>query len=201
MTGLLRRQTIERYTGMVAMREPEPGGGSAAACVLSLAAACLAKTAAYTIGTERCRSAWLRARAVRALAENVRMRALRLIDADARAYRRVAQARRMRRQTVEQERRRKRALLDAERLADAVLCDIVDAASQVTEAVAGLAGRSNRLLDGDLRCALLCAAAAAAAAVGLLSGHCGAPGIRARRKERRIRAVTPPVAARLERVA
>ena len=82
----LRQLTLEAFVNALASKQPVPGGGAAAACVLAQAAALGSMVIAYTVGKPKFAEHDDRLRHYDAILAAARSEALDLGDADAQAY-------------------------------------------------------------------------------------------------------------------
>ena len=164
---------VRRFLDLLAAGESAPGGGSAAAVSVALAAG-LSSMAARLSAKQSTDAAGLAARA-----ESLRERVAPLAQADAVAYGRVLAAQRSR----DTDERLRAALSEA---ADVPLA-VAEAGAEVAGIAARLASEGNPNLKGDAVCAVLLAEAGVRAAVTLveinLSGERTADGrLRSTRK-------------------
>jgi len=90
---------LEEFINRLASAEPSPGGGAAAALTGALAAGLFAKACNLTIGREKFKAFEAAVRRLLDHVEPLRRRLFDLIEADAAAYREVAAAYRMPRQS------------------------------------------------------------------------------------------------------
>ena len=175
MSGLGDQQ-LASFLDEVAQATPAPGGGSSAAVALALAAALVEMSARLARDPE----AATRASALRA-------GALELAERELTAYAPVLDAMRMPRDDPSRAARIEAALLEASRTPLA----IAEAAAEVAELGAAVAGASSPSVRGDALTGTAMAEAAAAAAATLveinLEQHAGAPELE-RAREARARA-------------
>ncbi|MDD5019766.1 MAG: cyclodeaminase/cyclohydrolase family protein [Candidatus Omnitrophica bacterium] len=80
------RTSVTQYLGDLSKKTPAPGGGSVAALCLACAAGLVAMVCEYTIGKETCKAFSSRARCLLKRSLKIRDEAVRLVDADIRAY-------------------------------------------------------------------------------------------------------------------
>jgi formiminotetrahydrofolate cyclodeaminase len=150
-------EPLGRFLDLTASREPAPAGGSAAAVAVALAAALTGMVARFST------DGLAEASTLAARADSLREEASGLARADAAAYGRVLDARRvsgapdLRRKDIEE------ALSDA---ADVPLA-VAEAGAEVAGLAARLAEGGNPNLRGDAACAVLLAEAGTAAAATL----------------------------------
>lgn len=78
--------TIKKFLDDLSLRTPAPGGGSVAALTLAFSAGLLSMACRYTIGKESCEAFSGRARLILKKSESIRRQALKLVDADIKAY-------------------------------------------------------------------------------------------------------------------
>lgn len=165
MTDSYLDQELRRFLDLVAAREPAPGGGSAAAVTVSLAAGLVAMAARYS-------SRQLpHSEEVVADAERVRRRAAELADADAQAYGAVIAARRaIRTGDAADRRERVRATLEA---ASLVPLEVAELGAETARLALLVVADGNPTLRGDAATAALLAEAAVRSAAGLVTINVG----------------------------
>ncbi|MBM4417228.1 MAG: cyclodeaminase/cyclohydrolase family protein [Chloroflexi bacterium] len=151
--------SLREYLAALASDAPEPGGGSAAACVSALAAALGSMVCHFTVGRSAFAAQDAEMRALLRRLDEIRGAAVDLVDQDAAAYRAYGAARALPRAT------------DAERLArdsaiQAALSDAVRVPLRIAVLAADalalcepLAERGNPRLLSDVGVAALCAEA------------------------------------------
>lgn len=93
MAKRLKNHTLDQYLGVLAKKEPTPGGGSAAAMTAAMGAALLAMVTRYSIGKDHPVSVDNKLKRHLAKAEDLRKRLTELVDLDAQAYQQVVKAR------------------------------------------------------------------------------------------------------------
>ena len=150
---------LGRFLGMVASREPAPGGGASAAVAVALAAALASMAARFS--TDQFADAEL----IAGKADELRNRVMPLARADAAAYGRVLDAYRTPRDDEEGRRRRIREALSE--AADVPL-SIAEIGAEVAGISARLAEEGNPNLRGDAVTAVVLAGAGVRAAATLV---------------------------------
>jgi methenyltetrahydrofolate cyclohydrolase len=148
----VREQTVEDFTRQLAERAPTPGGGSVAALGAAQAAALVAMAARFTTGPRYAAVAEL-ADEVATAADQLRERALDLVDGDQQAFTAVAAAYRLARDTQNDRARRSAAIRDA--LADAAVppATLVGVARELVGLVERLRPVANPSVLGELAAA------------------------------------------------
>jgi methenyltetrahydrofolate cyclohydrolase len=157
-------QPFAELLALLADRTPAPGGGSAAAWGLALAASLLQMACSFTLAREQYRERHERMRAIAARAGELRAEALALATEDLRSYEGVLAA--MRRPPDDGE--RKDALLRAQSAAADVPLRTATAAAEVAELATEVAITGNVNLIGDASAAALLAEAACSSAATLV---------------------------------
>ena len=150
-------EPLGRFLELTASREPAPGGGSAAAATVALAAALSGMAARFS--TEYLEDAG----ALAERADGLRQEAARLARADATAYALVLEARGLSKDPDPRRRRVADALSEA---ADVPLA-VAEAGAEVAGLAAHLMENGNPNLKGDAACAVLLAEAGTRAAAVL----------------------------------
>src|SRR3989344_1082898 len=84
--------TLTQYLDVLSQRTPVPGGGSAAALTAALGAALLSMVANYSLGKGKPQAIENKIQKILNKSEQLRKRFLELVDLDAEAYLKVAQA-------------------------------------------------------------------------------------------------------------
>jgi len=158
--GSFPDQSIASLLEAFAARSPAPGGGSAAALVLALAAGLCGMAARFSVGTLES------AGAIAAAADQVRLRAMALAEEDARAYTAVLAARRLPHETPADD--RQEAVATAMAYAVAVPTEVAELGVELARLANELASRGNANLLGDSLSAVLLAEAATAAAATIV---------------------------------
>jgi len=162
--GPLGDERFAELLERIAAREPAPGGGSAAACALAIAAALAQMAAAFTLARDEYQAKRARIEEIHARAGELRREALKLAERELRSYGGLLEALRLppsapsRADRVEQAR--------AEAVASPLaLCA---AGGEVAELCAELAREGNPNLKGDAVCGALLAEACCWAAGNLV---------------------------------
>jgi methenyltetrahydrofolate cyclohydrolase len=152
---------VGRFLEELSAGRPDPGGGSAAALAVALAAGLCSMTARLSAGR------LAQAAELAADARRLQARVAPLAQADADGYQAVLEARRLAPGTPG----RAEAVAAALSAASAVPIQIVEAGVEVAGLAARLAEEGNKNLRGDAETAALLAAAGARAAGGLVAIH------------------------------
>jgi formiminotetrahydrofolate cyclodeaminase len=162
--GTLAQLSLDSLLDRIAARTPAPGGGSAAACALAIAAALEQMAASFTLARQEYQERHERIAGVHSLAGELRSDALALAERELHSYGGLLAALRLpgdapgRQEQVE----RARAEATASPLA---LCQ---RAAQAAQLGSQLVQEGNRNLTGDAICATLLAEAACRAAAELV---------------------------------
>ncbi len=109
---MLRELNVEQFAAKAADRTPVPGGGNVGACVAAFGAALGAMSARFTTG-EKFASVAEKIRSIIEEYDRLRARFLDLMERDAEAYGRYAEALKLPKDTPEQKERRKKAMAAA----------------------------------------------------------------------------------------
>jgi len=158
------KETVESYLDKLASGEPEPGGGSAAALAGALAAALVSMVANLTLGKEKYAAVEDEIAAMKAAAENARVRLGELVSRDADAYAAVAAAMKLPRDDDDQKAVRREALQAALKGAAEVPAEIASVVTEVARLALPAAEKGNQNAVSDAGVAVLFAEAAAQAA-------------------------------------
>ena len=157
----LAELTVRDLSARLASQAPTPGGGSASALGGALAAALVEMVCELTVGRPQYEEVDPLARQMGAAAADLRAALLAAADEDAAAYERVAEARRLPRETDEQKEARQVAVAEASVAATEVPLRVMRLATDVLDLAARLAPIGNRNAVSDAGVAALFAAAAA----------------------------------------
>jgi formiminotetrahydrofolate cyclodeaminase len=158
---VISSENIKAYVERMASGEPAPGGGAAGALQAALGAALVAMSARYTTDPGHARDAELTA----ARAEELIPEALRLADADAEAFRAVAAAFDLPRDSEEEKAQRSRAIQEATVGAAQPPRDLIEVGAEVLRLADELTGWCNPNVLSDVAAAAEAARAAVATAV------------------------------------
>jgi formiminotetrahydrofolate cyclodeaminase len=161
---VLAEQSIDRLLELIAARTPAPGGGSAAACAVAMAAALEQMAAGFTLSDETSAGYRSRGEELHAAAGELRAAALDIAERELHSYGELLKARRL----PEREPGRARRIAEADREAIAAPLELCRCAGSAAELGAELAREGNRNLAGDAICATLLAEAACRAAATLV---------------------------------
>lgn len=158
-------QTVDAWLSELASASPTPGGGGAAAMTAAISAALIAMVCNLTIGKRGYAEHDEKLQAVLREADGLRVSALDLAEADARAFETLLASYKLAKDTDEEKQIRARAIQAA--LAGAA--DVPLRVAEVAAAVIGLAGdiadRSNVNVLSDVAVAAITAGAALDAAI------------------------------------
>lgn len=157
----LAELTVRDLTERLASRAPTPGGGSASALGGALAAALVEMVCELTAGRPGYDAVDGISRQVRTAAGELRVSLLEAAEEDAAAYDRVADARRLPRDTDEEQAARKAAIAEASVAATEVPLRVTRLALDVLDLAARMAPIGNRNAISDAGVAALFASAAA----------------------------------------
>ena len=161
---VLPRESMTSFADELAARTPTPGGGGAAAYVGALGAALASMAGHFTLGKPRYADVEDDVRRMLGEAEEVRCALLDLVDADARAFRRVTAALAIPREDP----RRAGALEAAMRGACEPPLAMMDRTTEVVRILEELRHKCSRLLLTDVGCAaVLCSASLRAASLNV----------------------------------
>jgi glutamate formiminotransferase/formiminotetrahydrofolate cyclodeaminase len=156
--------TIKSYLDKLASAEPEPGGGSVAALVGALGAALVTMVTDLTLGKEKYADVQVAVAEIRVGAEQLRARLQDLVTLDAVAYRKVALAMKLPKETDAQKAEREHALQAALVGAAEVPMQVAEAAAEVAQFSLPAAEKGNVNAVSDAGVGVLLADAAAQAA-------------------------------------
>ncbi len=161
--------SLEEFAARLASTDPVPGGGSASAVTASLAAGLVSMVAGLSFDRPKYEPYRATLERAREAGDASRRRFLELADADARAYSRLIEARRLPTGTDDEQLRREAAVQEASRAATDVPLQVVRECRDLAIEVEALAGRSNVNASSDLNVAgLLLDAAARGAGANVL---------------------------------
>ncbi len=166
---MLAEQSIDRLLDLIAERTPAPGGGSAAACAVAIAAALEQMAAGFTLGRERSALPPARADELQRTAGELRATALELAERELHSYGELLSARRL----PDRQPGRERRIADADAEAIGAPLELSRCAARAAELGAELVRDGNRNLVGDAICATLLAEAACRAAATLVALNLG----------------------------
>ncbi len=156
---------LKEFLDRLASAEPAPGGGAAAALTGALAAGLFAKACNLTVGREKFRHVESDVRRLLEQAEVLRRRLFDLIEADASAYRQVAAAYRLPRQTDAEKAARTEAIQTALKQATEVPLAIAEGCRDLLKLGPEIASKTNPALKSDV-------------ALGAVLAHAAAHGVR-----------------------
>jgi len=165
---------LEIYLSRLASGDPVPGGGSAAALVLSLSASLLSMVANFTIGKKRFTQFEPEAKEILERTESIRKEASGLVEEDSRVYLKYRQAATM----DKTDPRRTPALLQAVRDGNILLMKITSLTREVLQLAKPLLEKGNPYLVSDVACAAALARSAyESAEMNILINFSGQPGL------------------------
>jgi formiminotetrahydrofolate cyclodeaminase len=156
--------TIAAYLDKLASAEPEPGGGSVAALVGALGAGLVTMVTSLTLGKEKFAAVQDDMAGIAVAAEGLRVRLGEFVSLDAKAYRAVAVAMKLPRDTEEQKKERAAVLQSALKGAAEVPLQVAEAAAEVARLTLPAAEKGNPHAVSDAGVAVLLAEAAAQSA-------------------------------------
>jgi formiminotetrahydrofolate cyclodeaminase len=161
---MLAEERLDALLEQIAARTPAPGGGSAAACAVAIAAALEQMAAAFTLAREEYAGLHERAERLHARAGELRGAALELAERELHSYGALLGALRLAAGAPG----RDHQILEARREAIASPLELCRRAAEAAELGSELAREGNRNLTGDAVCATLLAEAACRAAATLV---------------------------------
>jgi len=147
--------TLREFAAALADRTPTPGGGSVAALLAACGAALGAMVCRFTTGPNHVEVSGAMEKAGSRLDE-IRERAVRLVDEDASAYAGVAAAMTMPKGTDAEKAARSKAMQEGLRRASEIPLETMGVAAQALEVLAPLAATANRSVASDLAGAANC---------------------------------------------
>jgi len=166
------RDSLRTYLDRLASGDPVPGGGSAAALTLSLAAGLLSMTANFTIGKKRLAAFEAEAKKILEKTESVRRKAAELVEEDSRVYLQYRQAAALEKTDPN----RAEALKEAVREGNRLLLEIAGLTKQLLPEAELLRQKGNPYLLSDVACAAsLLRAAFESAEINVLINLSGQP--------------------------
>ena len=153
-------QSVRDFAAALASHEPVPGGGAAGALAGALAAALAAMVCQFTVGRRRFEAVEPEMRALLARADQIRGEMIELVEADARAYESVVEAKALPKETPAQAEARDLRMQDA--LVSAIRVPLRSAvlAADVLALCEPVAERGNPRLVSDAGVAAILADAA-----------------------------------------
>lgn len=160
----LIEETCLNFTNRLAAREPVPGGGGAAALIGALAAALCSMAGNYSTDKKSAEGHEEELRAAIDKAEELRMRLLALVDADAEAFAPLARA-----YGIPKDAPGRAAVMEeALRTACSVPMDIMRACGEALDIIEEFAAKGSKIAISDAGCgAILCKAAMQAASLNI----------------------------------
>jgi formiminotetrahydrofolate cyclodeaminase len=167
----IAQQRFASLLEQIAARTPAPGGGSAAACALAIAAALEQMAASFTLARDSYAEQHQRMATVHRLAGELRADAVALAERELHSYGGLLEALRLPADTPDRQEQIERARGEA----IASPLELCARAAQAAQLGAELAHHGNRNLRGDAICATLLAEAACRAAAQLVALNATAP--------------------------
>ncbi|MFH0797120.1 MAG: cyclodeaminase/cyclohydrolase family protein [Candidatus Omnitrophota bacterium] len=165
---------LEIYLSRLASGDPVPGGGSAAALVLSLSASLLSMVANFTIGKKRFAQFEPEAKEILERTESIRKESADLVEEDSRVYLKYRQAAAM----DKADPNRTPALFQAVRDGNILLLKITGLTREVLQLAKPLLEKGNPYLVSDVACAAaLVRSAYESAEMNILINFAGQPGL------------------------
>ena len=153
--------TVESYLNKLASADPEPGGGSAAALAGALGAALVSMVTNLTLGKEKFAAVQDDVAELKKKSETLRAELEELVTLDALAYREVAAAMKMPKDTDERKEQRRQVMQVALKGAAEVPLKVAEAAVEVARLSLPAAEKGNPNAVSDAGVAVLLADAAA----------------------------------------
>ena len=161
---LLKENTLEQFTGILASDAPAPGGGSVAALNGALAAALLRMAGALTLGKEKFREFHTEMEEVMQASEELGKKLLARVDEDTEAFNKVSAVLRMPKETPEEKVARSSAMQTALKGAAITPLETMKAAHTCLKLAERSYGKINTSCLSDYGSAVLCALASVRAA-------------------------------------
>lgn len=157
---MLTEKTCRDFTAALAANQPVPGGGGASAMVGALAAALCAMAGNYTVGKKKYADVEEDVREMLTECEELRLRLLNLIEADADAFEPLSKAYSIPKDDPEREDKLEEATLNAIKAPLAMM----DACADVIELLDEMLEKCNHMMISDVACGAILAGAAMKAA-------------------------------------
>lgn len=157
---MLIEKSCQDFTAALAAREPIPGGGGAAAMAGALAAALCAMSGNYTLGKKNYEEVQEDIREMLAECEELRIRLLNLVEADAEAFAPLSKAYSI----PKDDPTRETVLEEATKNAIKAPLAIMDACADVLELLDEMLEKCNHTMISDVACGAILAGAAMKAA-------------------------------------
>ena len=161
---LLREQTVEQFTGILASDAPAPGGGSVAALNGALAAALIHMVGGLTLGKEKYKDFHDEMREIMSAAKDLQNKLLLGIDEDTEAFNKVSAVFTMPKETPEEKAARSAAMQAALKGAAITPLKTMQAAHGCLKLAEKAYGKTNTSCLSDYGSAVLCAMACVRAA-------------------------------------
>lgn len=157
---MLTDNTCKEFTAALASNKPVPGGGGAAALAGALAVSLCAMAGNYTVGKKKYADVEAEVRDLLTECEELRLRLLNLVEADAEAFEPLSKAYAIPKDDPARE----------TKLEEATMCAIkaplamMDACADVLELLDSMLDKCNRMMISDVACGAILAGAAMKAA-------------------------------------
>lgn len=145
--------SIKLYLERLASNEPTPGGGSASALVGALGAALLEMVCNFTLGKEKFKPVEKEVAPILRDATSARQRLMELIKEDEAAYKPVASAYQMPKDTDQQRQKRKKAIEKTLEQSKKVPQEVKRLCERLLPYCDELVKKGNPMLASDARCA------------------------------------------------
>lgn len=157
---MLTEKTCRDFTAALAANQPVPGGGGASAMAGALAAALCAMAGNYTVGKKKYADVEEDVREMLTECEELRLRLLNLVEADADAFEPLSKAYSIPKDDPERENKLEEATLNAIKAPLAMM----DACADVIELLDEMLEKCNHMMISDVACGAILAGAAMKAA-------------------------------------
>ncbi len=157
---MLTEKTCREFTAELASNKPVPGGGGGAALAGSLAVSLCAMAGNFTVGKKKYADVEEEAKELLTECEELRIRLLNLVEADAEAFEPLSKAYSI----PKDDPARADKLEEATMNAIMAPLDIMDACADVIELLDRMLGICNRMMISDVACGAILAGAAMKAA-------------------------------------
>ena len=156
---LLRENTLEQFTEVLASAAPAPGGGSVAALNGTLAAALIHMTGCLTLGKEKYRDFHAEMEEINSAAKDLQNKLLKGIDDDTEAFNQVSAVFTMPKETLEEKTLRSNAMQAALKAASLTPLDTMKASHACLKLAERAYGKTNASCLSDFGSSVLCAMA------------------------------------------
>ena len=161
-------KSCTEFVNVLASKEPVPGGGGASALVGAIGIALGSMVGSLTLGKKKYADVEEDIKDLMAKADEIRARMVRLIDRDAEVFEPLAKAYGMPKETPEEQAEKARVMEIVLKDACDVPLEIMRAACDALEVIAGFAAKGSKLAISDGGCAAtVCRASLEAAALNV----------------------------------